>query len=143
MEGDYSFTPLPADDSWTTTEWIIVIIMLIVSITISVIDILMDVGDAAIDAVSAGSVGAITNIADLILEIILELIQIILISITIWYAWGFGWKTGIGITLVVICGITDIILSLLGFLPYFDIVESIGEIIIEIIQNIVLIAAMF
>ena len=76
--------------------------------------------------------------------ITLEVIQIILVGATILYSCGESMKgkwTRIGI--VIGCAIIDVILSILGFAPYVDFVETGGELITEIAQNAVLLTCFF
>ena len=129
---------IPEVPSVGKNKWknIFFIILFIAQILMSLVDIGIDVADAAVDAVTVGVAGVATSVVDLISEIVLETIQIIITIITISMEGGgshrFSNKTRIGV--VVLCAAIDIVLTIIGFLPYFDLVETPVEVVTEIVQ---------
>lgn len=128
----------------STIQWIIIGIVVICSITISIVDIGIDVADTAVDAATVGTVGVATNSIDLASEVVLEIIQIILISIVVIFLSNdsFGSKAA-KIAIIVLAAGIDVVLTILGFLPYVDFVETGGEFITEIVQNAVLFTCVY
>ena len=115
--------------------------MFLSSILMSILDLGVDVADAAVDAVSVGIGGIITSIIDIPVEIVLEILQIIIASITIYYFEGdepHKYSKKFRISVIIILGIVDIVMSVLGFIPYFDIIETVVELITEIAQTVFL-----
>ena len=111
-------------------------IIYIISIVISLIYILVDVGDTAVDAATAGTVGVGTNTVDLVVEFILESIQIGLLLFVISLAPGESISNNkFYIGLFVFLSFLDIVCTIGGFALYFDFVETPFEFISETVQN--------
>ena len=129
-----------------TTVWyiklVIAIILIIISIIISVVDVGVDVADTAVDAVTVGTVGAATNVADMATEIPLEIIQGTLLSLGMLLLTDEDWWLIIlKIIIIVIAAGIDIVLTLAGFAPYVDFVETGTEVVTEIVQNAVFLSS--
>ena len=112
----------------------------VISLIISYIDTLIDAGDATADAVTVGTVGVGTSVVDIISEIILELMQLGSFVLTLFLVskvtgkeipWAWLW-----ITIFILLGLCDIVLSVVGLLPYFDLIETPLEWVSESIQSL-------
>ena len=123
----------------SATTWVIMIIMILVSVSISVIDIIFDVADAAADVATGGAAGVITTPLDLLSEVILELVQIIIITAAVVFLSNNCTITKvIMVSVVVAAAIIDVVLTIFGIFPLEDIVETGVEGFTELAQNIVL-----
>lgn len=134
LEGMQQYAPAESQDKFTFTVYLIMAIVSIVSIIIAVIDIAIDIGDAAADAATFGAAGLGTSIIDIISEIILEILQALLYIGFAIYLNQLNISTFVAIFIGLIPAVIDIIMSVVGFVPYVDIAETVIEIIGEIIQ---------
>lgn len=133
-------------ESVSTTKVIIFIIIIIISVLISLEDIITSGIEAAADCATVGVAGIIGGPVDLADEVISELIQDILIML-IAIPMSGGSTKSIIVRLLIVggCSVIDIIVSLLSlFIPCVaDVAATIVEIFTEIIQNATLIYSFY
>ena len=125
---------------------IIIGIIMVVFVVISVADTAVDVADATVDTVvTTGTVGVgapvgiATNFADLAIEVTLEIVQLLLVLAFNWLV-PEEYKVSLWVlALLAFLGIVDIVLTVIGFAPYADWAEVIGEVPTEAIQSLTVI----
>lgn len=128
-------------DDKINSQNVIFIITIITSLLISITDIGSSSVEVAADAATVGVAGVPAGIADLGVEMVMEAIQNIIITVSILYLSGIrNYISWLLIGIVVFMSIIDIILSIVQIpIPYIDIVKLITEIFTELIQNGILI----
>ena len=124
---------------------VIIVMILIVFVIISVVDTGVDVADAGADtffttfsAGLASFLGIATNTVDLIVELALELLQLALV---LWFNWLVPEDYQVptwAFIFIIILGAADVGLTLLGFAPYADWAEVVGEVPSEAIQCMII-----
>lgn len=122
-------------NSTNRASCLICLILFLVIVILSIIDIAINVGDTVVDAVTVGIGGIVTSIVDLIATIVLGVLQIQLML--------FFFKKcclmdpdSIKGKRNILYGLLGfkVIVTLLGFFPYFDIAETILEIPTELVD---------
>lgn len=114
---------------------LIILFISLISIIISVGDVGIDVADATVDAATGGVGGVATSFADVGSEIVLEAMQT---GLVLSFNYLVSEEAAVSPWPIIILGLFDIVLSVVGFLPYFDIPETLLEVVSEIIQNAIL-----
>jgi hypothetical protein len=127
--------------SVSTIKVIIFLVIIVISVLISLQDILVDGAEAVADCATVGVAGIVGGPVELVDEIVSEMIQDILIAlIAIPMSGGSTNSMIVRILIVAACSIIDIVVSIIAlFIPCVaDVAETVIEIGTEIIQNAVL-----
>ena len=153
MQGGVKFgsrLPNSIDDieynpEWSTWESRIYFIVLILSMVLSAIDIGVDVVNDVVDAGTVGVGGVVTGVISLVQKIILGALQMLLIITAILL--GSNAPKALryisAIALVIIFIIQLILVVLEIFLPYFDILQSGADVLMEVVINLIYITMMY
>ncbi len=110
---------------------------------LSLFDIGVDGAEAVSDAATGGVASAVMTPLDILSELVFETIQIIIAIFILYKTEGSPLSKIIKIFILIVLAFTDIFFSILGILPYFDIPETIAEIMSELVSNVLIWMAIF